>query len=370
MILTLSICGLVLVLIAVIVIQYYMSKEAFVTHRNKNNRAPNSSNACANVSDNTPIAEIPLECAQQSWLDMGCTKDGSEYPANRNVKMYTDPDNKTEIYGSLKQRRKIGKNLIEKRDPELFNDPEFMQMCFGTSPSDPSDACSGIPDSTPTEQVPIDCVQSQWMKLGCKKDAIGYPINSDNVISLGMKGLDFGIMKKTVEQMKQDGEFSKDENLRLLCHASENEIASRNQSAAPPLRNDIQSQVSISDTGYAAMQGKQKSDLLGSIQKIVRNELLANRATQPTLSKKKDDDCEDELDHNASNDSHCTAQGDEFKKATPKRMSKGCPESSDPCDSSDQPKNSVPKPYKTSSPDMSKYIKKDSIPCWGCSLDY
>jgi hypothetical protein len=26
--------------------------------------------------------------------------------------------------------------------------------------------------------------------------------------------------------------------------------------------------------------------------------------------------------------------------------------------------------YRRSKEDMSKYIKKDSIPCWGCTLDY
>ena len=462
MILKLSIFGLVLVLIAVIAIQYYRATEAFqnAKHRRKQKTETNSSDACANVSDSTPIAEIPLECAQQSWLNMGCTKDGSEYPANRNVKMYTNPDAKTETYGSLKERRKIAKNDIANKHPGYFSNSEFMKDCFGTSPSaipvppacegiaddtpikdiplacaqefwldsgcttkgddyptsldskfykedelntfekikmtmsgvkyinrvkDPSGedpefkrscfgtspsmpaACEGISDDTPIENVPLKCAQQLWLDTGCTTNGIEYPLNLNSDYYTHLKGETLGGVKIAMRGMKMintnkmpEGE---DPTYKTGCFGS----SVPDRSAAAPERKDIQPQISVSDTSYMAMKGKQKSDLLSSIQKIVRNELLANRVTQPTVRNIQDND---DYDTNTNDDSHCTAQGSEFKKATPKRMSKGCPDSSDPCDISDQPQNSAPKPYKSNMPDMSKYIKKDSIPCWGCSLDY
>lgn len=78
-------------------------------------------------------------------------------------------------------------------------------------------------------------------------------------------------------------------------------------------------QVSLSDTGYTAMELKQRSSLIQDIQRAVKNELLADRATQHVCSS----------EHKNDSESHKS------------------------CDH-----------------DMSQYIKKDSIPCWGCSLDY
>jgi hypothetical protein len=40
----------------------------------------------------------------------------------------------------------------------------------------------------------------------------------------------------------------------------------------------------ISETAYDAMSAKQRSDFLQNVQKIVRNELLATRATQPVTN--------------------------------------------------------------------------------------
>jgi hypothetical protein len=374
MILKLSIFGLVLVLIAVIAIQYYRATEAFQNTRHKKgskNAKSNGLDACAGVSDDTLIENVPLKCAQQLWLATGCTANGTEYPLNLNSEFYNQM--KGETFAKLKKTMTGVKFINTNKIPEA-EDPTYKLGCFGTTDSSSSsDACSGIPDNTPSENVPINCIQSQWTKLGCKKDAIGYPIDSDNVISQSAKGMDFGTMKKAVDIFIQENVFSTDDNLRLLCNASMNDITSSDQSAAAPSdrsaaapeRKDIQPEISVSDTSYMAMKGKQKSDLLSSIQKIVRNELLANRVTQPTVR-----NIQDNNDYDTNDDSHCTAQGSEFKKATPKRMSKGCPDSSDPCDISDQPQNSAPKPYKSNMPDMSKYIKKDSIPCWGCSLDY
>ena len=98
-------------------------------------------------------------------------------------------------------------------------------------------------------------------------------------------------------------------------------------SSTTPKRTDVQAEVSLSDTGYDAMSLQQKSKLLKTIQQMVKNEVLATRATQPIDS---DDDC--------SSASPSESQGNEYNHKTKK--------------------------------DMAQYIKKDSIPCAGCTLDY
>jgi hypothetical protein len=108
--------------------------------------------------------------------------------------------------------------------------------------------------------------------------------------------------------------------------------------AATPHRTEVRPQVTLSDTGYTAMELKQKSDFLKDIQKIVKNELLADRATQHVTGMG-----QNEMGHTAS-----TMQGQEYWRHSQK--------------SDDQMEHNCP--------DMSGYIKKDSIPCWGCSLDY
>ena len=115
---------------------------------------------------------------------------------------------------------------------------------------------------------------------------------------------------------------------------------------ATPARVDIVPEVSISGVGYDALTLQQRADLLRDIQKTVRNDILANRATKPIIS--------GETRH--SKDTDATAQGQEYESSCHKDTEYRCPKN---------PDGSCP-PV----PDMSEYIKKDSIPCWGCSLDY
>jgi hypothetical protein len=121
---------------------------------------------------------------------------------------------------------------------------------------------------------------------------------------------------------------------------------SMNASAPMPTRNDIVPEVSISGSGYNAMNLKERAELLKDIQKLVRNEVLSNRGTTPMMNgvtgKIKDTDS--------------TAQGKEYEETCHKDTDYRCPKN---------PDGSCP-PV----PDMSDYIKKDAIPCWGCSLDY
>lgn len=118
------------------------------------------------------------------------------------------------------------------------------------------------------------------------------------------------------------------------------------QSSTVPQREDVTPEISISGSGYDAMTLKQKMDLLKDIQKVVRNEILAGRSTQPVLS--------GETRKGQMTDA--TAQGQEYEGSCYKDTEYRCPKN---------PDGSCP-PI----PDMTQYIKKDAIPCWGCSLDY
>ena len=105
--------------------------------------------------------------------------------------------------------------------------------------------------------------------------------------------------------------------------------------------------VTLSDTGYAATELHQKTGLLQDIQKIVHNELLASRSTEPVHGGK--------VSHSSS---ASISQGNEYNKASMKKSDSSCEE------------DELEQSYNNSCPDMSQYIKKDSIPCAGCNLDY
>lgn len=96
-------------------------------------------------------------------------------------------------------------------------------------------------------------------------------------------------------------------------------------------KQDIKPQVTVSDIGYTALERQNKSNLLKNIQQIVHNEIRASRN---------------------KSENHPIAMANES------------------CDSSDSNAMQQGNEYKYNKPDMSKYIRKDSIPCWGCSLDY
>jgi hypothetical protein len=111
---------------------------------------------------------------------------------------------------------------------------------------------------------------------------------------------------------------------------------------APPLSAP---QVTISDTGYKAMELQQRNDLLKDIQKVVRNELLLERNTTPIVP-----------GGNIQSVTDSTAQGEEYESSCYKDNEVRCPKN---------PNGTCP-PI----PDKSDYIKKDAIPCWGCNIDY
>lgn len=112
-----------------------------------------------------------------------------------------------------------------------------------------------------------------------------------------------------------------------------------------PQRTEVTPEVSLSSSGYDAMVLQQKMDLLKDIQKVVRNELVANRATDPVA-----------MVGSVNKVTDSTAQGKEYEESCYKDTEYKCPKN---------PDGTCP-PI----PDMSKYIKKDEIPCWGCAIDY
>jgi hypothetical protein len=123
-----------------------------------------------------------------------------------------------------------------------------------------------------------------------------------------------------------------------------------------PMNEAIPSQVSVSDDTYAAMLLKQKSEILQDLQKIVRNEILAQRSTNPVAPSE-----------SSSSTTHSTEQGKEYSRKNHKRDS--CTDDSD-CDHPNGYKPNKCDEPTCEKPDMREYIKKDSIPCMNCNLDY
>ncbi len=111
-----------------------------------------------------------------------------------------------------------------------------------------------------------------------------------------------------------------------------------------------QSEIVISGSGFDAMSLQQKTELLRDVQKLVKNEVIADRM----------------LD----NLNNATAQGTEAVAATSNALQQGqeytteCKKKCEgPCPRN---KDGTCPPV----PDMSEYIRKDQIPCWNCTLDY
>lgn len=123
-----------------------------------------------------------------------------------------------------------------------------------------------------------------------------------------------------------------------------------------PINATISPQVNVSDDAYAAMLLKQKSEILQDLQKIVRNEILAQRSTNPVAR-----------DKSRSSDTHSTEQGKEYSRKNHKRDS--CTDDSE-CDHPNGYKPNQCDEPSCEKPDMREYIRKDSIPCMNCNLDY
>jgi len=106
------------------------------------------------------------------------------------------------------------------------------------------------------------------------------------------------------------------------------------------------SSAAISGTSKEAQSLKQRMDILSDVQTLLKKKTLEKRRLPPAKSEC-DDDCEDDCEHNHAN--HGNHQGNKDASAA---LSQG-QEYQKACDH-----------------DMTQYIRKDSIPCWKCNLDY
>ena len=139
-----------------------------------------------------------------------------------------------------------------------------------------------------------------------------------------------------------------------------------------PSRTDVVPEVKFSENGYNALMLQQKADILKDLQKVVRNEVLANRSTTPMLHNDgcglEDDKhgCEPVKEHGCDNEdvpkNECDAKPLKDKVTAATSQGK---EYENSCYKDKTARASCPP-----QPDMAQFIKKDAIPCWGCALDY
>lgn len=176
------------------------------------------------------------------------------------------------------------------------------------------------------------------------------------------------------------GSFTYDKNTVEMCTTTLSDPSKKPMPtfiAASAAEEDSPS-VSVSDATFAAMSLKQRSDLLRDIQKTVRNELLSTRQLdQPSTD-------------GTSMPSIGTEQGKEYSYREKRRRNNGLdfegnggwtenvgdgtgPAST--CNEGNVDGDDVRcPPYPNGGcppvPDMSQYIRKDAIPCYGCAVDY
>jgi hypothetical protein len=130
-----------------------------------------------------------------------------------------------------------------------------------------------------------------------------------------------------------------------------------------PQRNDLVPEITVSETGYNAMDLQQKINILKDIQKVVKSDLIANRNLLQRMDSQNNGSYTDDS-NNGSDDSISTQQGKEYENGCLKPKDDECYQDTEfRC-----PKN--PDGSCPPLPDMTQYIKKDAIPCWGCSVDY
>jgi hypothetical protein len=151
----------------------------------------------------------------------------------------------------------------------------------------------------------------------------------------------------------------------------------------------INPRVSMSGTGYDAMKLNKHSNLLNDIQKIIHNEMLANRSLDVIVKNPRSRaSTGSSVGTTAGATAGATAAaaglgaaagkgaagsmaGTLSPKIQAKALAKMKNNSSDSsCGDSSYDSCGDSSCSSDSNPDMSKYIRKDQIPCYGCSLDY
>ena len=124
------------------------------------------------------------------------------------------------------------------------------------------------------------------------------------------------------------------------------------EDGAYPKNENVDPDTTLSQTAYEAIELQKRSKLLEDIQKTVRNEVLSARSTTPV-----EPGCD-------TVQTELIAQGQEYTDTCYKGNKDTCYNDTEyKC-----PKN--PDGSCPPIPDMTKFIKKDSVPCWGCNIDY
>jgi hypothetical protein len=378
MILKLSIIGLLILLIVILTVSYYTQLEGFISTKSAADVLATSGNLIFTCGPNTDI--------------QGGKGNGKIYKASSNgrggsvISLSQEPNASTLVSNCacLKFGENVAADVMMCTASAAASTSASSSGTAGSNPTiDNLDACAGITDKTPASKVPLSCLQQIWVNNRCTLKGGYLPdIQSEFAKIANVKNFDdslinFGIIKMGLDRLIAKGpvesgpqclgpapvsstgsDLSKGSKIvppsgagpASVVHVAP--VHATVGSATTPQRNDIKPQVTMSDTSYDAMALKQKSDLLSNIQKMFRNELLANRSTDVSMK---------DTSSSYSNSSS-TQQGNEFNKSSQK-----CDGSSDE-DNYRCPKN--PDGSCPPVPDMSQYIKKDAIPCWGCSVDY
>jgi hypothetical protein len=129
--------------------------------------------------------------------------------------------------------------------------------------------------------------------------------------------------------------------------------------AAPALATGEKPIVEISDTAYNAMTLKQRSDLLRDVQRLVRDEIRMARQLNPL----------NEQGQQQEQSNHSEWQGRDYYRRRQKEQQEDQGQQGQQQEQEYRcPKN--PDGSCPPVPDMTQYIRKDQIPCWGCSVDY
>lgn len=131
------------------------------------------------------------------------------------------------------------------------------------------------------------------------------------------------------------------------------------------------SSTAISDMSAQAKSLKQRMDILSDVQTLLKRKTLEKRRRP---SKKKSCECEDDCECEDTCKKEESCPPDACPSAACPKPPAACPKP--PASrSASRPKPSAAltqgKEYKKACDhDMSQYIRKDSIPCWNCNLDY
>jgi hypothetical protein len=400
MILKLSIVGLFIVLIVVLTISYYTQLDGFITTKT-------AVNVMASKDD------LIFMCAANTDIQGGLGN-GKIYKSSRtgngismiSVSQETTASAMVSNCACLKLGTNVAADVMKciassgkgaasgAATSAATSAPASTKTASSEPIIDELDACAGITDATAASKVPLACLQQLWVNNRCTLKGGYLPdIQSEFAKIANVKNFDdslinFGVIKMGLNRLIGKGVVTSGPQCLGPAPApapapaqvapapaqvapvaqvapapapvaqvaqvvpGRGSVASTAAAAALPQRNDIQPEVVMSDTSYDAMILKQKSDLLSNIQKMFRNELLANRSTDASVIDKAS---------SSSYDSSSTQQGKEYNKTSQK------------CESDDEDSYRCPKNPDGSCPpvpDMTQYIKKDAIPCWGCSVDY